>query len=266
MSTTLQAIIVVVAVAALSLVAVDSLNVWEWEKFAQNDDTSEHAADKNVYASDADEEKHATISVTGTATASVDPDIFTVRLGVQTQDKNAGMALSLNSKTMETVIQGIMDAGIDKDEISTSSLSVYPVYGDYDYDKNEAPIVGFGAENIILVKTTKLDSATSIIDGASKAGANRIEGLDFTLSSELRKEMENSLLQDAVLDAKNRANEALKPLGKSVSDVKTVNLSPVRYGGYDMQYSAKAESFSSAPIFSSSEDVTASVYVVFTIQ
>ena len=64
----------------------------------------------------------------------------------------------------------------------------------------------------------------------------------------------------------NRANEALKPLGNSVSDVKTVNLSPIRYGGYDMQYSAKAESFSSAPIFSSSEDVTASVHVVFTIQ
>ena len=52
----------------------------------------------------------------------------------------------------------------------------------------------------------------------------------------------------------------------SDEDVKTVNLSPIRYGGYDMQYSAKAESFSSAPIFSSSEDVTASVHVVFTIQ
>ena len=159
-----------------------------------------------------------------------------------------------------------MGAGINRDEISTSSLNVYPVYGDYDYDKDTAPIVGFRAENIILVETTKLDSATSIIDGASEAGANRIDGLRFTLSSELRKEMEISLLQDAVLDAKNRANEALKPLGKSVSDVETVNLSPVRYGGYDMQYSARAESFSSAPIFSSSEDVSASVYVVFTIQ
>ena len=176
------------------------------------------------------------------------------------------MALSSNSKTMENVIAGVMGAGINRDEISTSSLKVYPVYGDYDYDKNESPIVGFRAENIILIETTKLDSATSIIDGASEAGANRIDGLRFTLSSELRKEMENLLLQDAVLDAKNRANEALKPLGNSVSDVKTVNLSPIRYGGYDMQYSAKAESFSSAPIFSSSEDVTASVHVVFTIQ
>ena len=242
-------------------------DIWEWEKFAQNDGTvSEYTADKSVYASDADAEKSATISVTGTATASVDPDIFTVRLGVSTQDKNAGMALSSNSKTMENVIAGVMGAGINKDEISTSSLKVYPVYGDYDYDKNESPIVGFRAENIILIETTKLDSATSIIDGASEAGANRIDGLRFTLSSELRKEMENLLLQDAVLDAKNRANEALKPLGNSVSDVKTVNLSPIRYGGYDMQYSAKAESFSSVPIFSSSEDVTASVHVVFTIQ
>ena len=160
MSITLQAIVLVAAVVALSVVAVDSLDIWEWEKFAQNDGTvSEYTADKSVYASDADAEKSATISVTGTATASVDPDIFTVRLGVSTQDKNAGMALSSNSKTMENVIAGVMGAGINKDEISTS---VYPVYGDYDYDKNESPIVGFRAENI-LIETTKLDSATSII-------------------------------------------------------------------------------------------------------
>ena len=144
MSITLQAIVLVAAVVALSVVAVDSLDIWEWEKFAQNDGTvSEYTADKSVYASDADAEKSATISVTGTATASVDPDIFTVRLGVSTQDKNAGMALSSNSKTMENVIAGVMGAGINRDEISTSSLKVYPVYGDYDYDKNESPIVGF---------------------------------------------------------------------------------------------------------------------------
>ena len=100
MSITLQAIVLAAAVVALSVVAVDSLDIWEWEKFAQNDGTvSEYTADKSVYASDADEEKSATISVTGTATAS----IFTVRLGVSTQDKNAGMALSSNSKTKNVI-------------------------------------------------------------------------------------------------------------------------------------------------------------------
>ena len=55
MSITLQAIVLVAAVVALSVVAVDSLDIWEWEKFAQNDGTvSEYTADKSVYASDAD--------------------------------------------------------------------------------------------------------------------------------------------------------------------------------------------------------------------
>ena len=58
---------------------------------------------------------------------------------------------------MENVIAGVMGAGINRDEISTSSLKVYPVYGDYDYDKNESPIVGFRAENIILIETTRLE-------------------------------------------------------------------------------------------------------------
>ena len=61
MSITLQAIVLAAAVVALSVVAVDSLDIWEWEKFAQNDGTvSEYTADKSVYASDADAEKSAT--------------------------------------------------------------------------------------------------------------------------------------------------------------------------------------------------------------
>ena len=86
----------------------------------------------------------------------------------------------------------------------------------------------------------------------------------FRCKAAIDKNAQAFILIENELYAKNRANEALKPLG--ISDVETVNLSPVRYGGYDMQYSARAESFSSAPIFSSSEDVSASVYVVFTIQ
>ena len=68
---------------------------------------NKHVADKNVYASDVDEEKPGIISVKGSATTSVDPDIFTVKLGVRTQDENAGMALSLNSQTMERIIAAV---------------------------------------------------------------------------------------------------------------------------------------------------------------
>ncbi|MDI1495213.1 MAG: hypothetical protein K8823_519 [Cenarchaeum symbiont of Oopsacas minuta] len=264
MSTTLQAIIIVVAVAALSIVAIDSLDIWKQESLQQNDVTvmtKEHA----VYATY--EDKLRTISVTGTASASVDPDIFTVRLGVKTQDENAGKAFSSNSESMEKIISALMDTGIERDELSTSSIRIYPVYGDYDYERNTSPLVGFKAENIVLIETRKLDLASSIIDSASDAGANSIDGMSFTLSSELRTMTQNSLLQDAVKDAKKLANEALQPLGKSVSDVQTVNLSPISYGGHNVQYSmAKAESFSSTPIFSSSEDVTTNVYIVFLIQ
>ena len=122
MSITLQAIVLVAAVVALSVVAVDSLDIWEWEKFAQNDGTvSEYTADKSVYASDADAEKSATISVTGTATASVDPDIFTVRLGVSTQDKNAGMALSSNSERHKFSAFGGLDSLVSMSEMPTGS-------------------------------------------------------------------------------------------------------------------------------------------------
>ena len=81
MSTTLQAIIVVVAVAALSLVAVDSLNVWEWEKFAQNDDTNEYAADKNVLP-----QMQTRKNLWGTATASIQTKNLELPHDMQDQD------------------------------------------------------------------------------------------------------------------------------------------------------------------------------------
>jgi len=48
--------------------------------------------------------REKTISVTGVATASVEPDLLTVNFGTETQEKTAQLALASNSEMMKLVL------------------------------------------------------------------------------------------------------------------------------------------------------------------
>ena len=72
------------------------------------------------------------ISVTGTATTSVEPDLLVVIFGVETQEITAKQALDANSQTMTGIIDAIKITGITEDEINTSRFNIYPVYEGYE--------------------------------------------------------------------------------------------------------------------------------------
>ena len=71
------------------------------------------------------------ISVTGTATTSVEPDLLVITFGVETQEKTAKEALFANSESMTAIVSTIQSIGISEDEISTSRISIYPIYDSY---------------------------------------------------------------------------------------------------------------------------------------
>jgi len=71
------------------------------------------------------------ISVTGVATASVEPDLLVITFGVETQEKSAREALDTNSDLMNNVVTAIQSVGITEDEISTSRFNIFPVYDSY---------------------------------------------------------------------------------------------------------------------------------------
>ncbi|MEJ2259459.1 MAG: SIMPL domain-containing protein, partial [Nitrosopumilaceae archaeon] len=68
------------------------------------------------------------ISVTGTATTSVDPDLLVITFGVETQEKSAKDALVANSESMTAIVNTLRSLGVSEDDISTSRISIYPIY------------------------------------------------------------------------------------------------------------------------------------------
>lgn len=213
-----------------------------------------------------------TITVTGTATTSISPDIVTLQFGVDTEAKTAQDAISANSQAMDSVVTAVTSLGITKDEISTASFSIYPVYN-YSVPEpytgiQKTILTGYKASNTLFVKTTKLSLTGKIIDSAVGAGANRVDNVSFSLSPGMQQSTQNDLISKAVVDAKSKAEKALDPLGEKIIGVKTVNLSnfnvppppPIYYAGAMAPSVAKE-----TQIFSSNQDVTTTADVIFLI-
>jgi len=212
-----------------------------------------------------------TISVTGTASTSAEPDLLVITFGMETQEKTAKEALDANSNEMNDVVTAIKAVGIAEDEISTSQFSIYPVYDSFEDPETKRwtqELRGYQVTNTISVKTAKLDLAAEIIDGAVTAGANRVDSVYFTLSPETQTNLKDSMIEQAIANAKTKAEKALSPLDYTIVGVKAVSLSdfvmPPPMPMYDMAFESMAAK-SSTPIFSSEQDVNTSANVVFLI-
>ena len=214
-----------------------------------------------------------TLSVTGMATASVDPDLLTVNFGIEIQKPTAKQALEENSKMMKNVISALKSVGITESEISTSSLNIYPVY-EYISDEflgiQTRELVGYKVSNILSVETEKLNLAAAIIDNGVDAGVNRVDSVYYSLSPQKQMDLKDDLLEQAITNAESKAKKALIPLEHTVIGVKSISLSefgmpypqPVFSGDFAM---SESKIMTSTPVFSSEQDITTSVQVVFLI-
>ncbi len=168
------------------------------------------------------------ISVTGTVTTSVDPDLLVITFGVETQEIIAKDALDTNSKTMNDIIEVVQSTGVLEDDISTSRFNIYPVYEGYEdpiVKRWKQELTGYKVTNTITVDPVKLNLAADIIDSGVTSGANRVDNASFTLSQEKHLELKDELIEKAIINAKTKAENALSPLDYSITGVKAISLS-----------------------------------------
>lgn len=214
------------------------------------------------------------ISVVGIATTSVEPDLLVITFGVENQEKLARDTLLANSESMTSIVDTIQSLGISKGEISTSRMSIYPIYDNYRdpvTEKYTQELIGYRVTNTISVETNQLDKAADIIDGAVSSGANRVDNVSFTLSPQKQLDVKDDLLGKAVLNAKKKAENALTPLNHKIIGVKAVTLSefgmppPIPVFSTSGAFAEDAAFKSSTPVFSSDQDITTTASVIFLI-
>ena len=213
-----------------------------------------------------------TISVSGSATTSSNPDTLIIVLGVESEAKTANESLSQNSNSVNSVISSLVNSGISKDDIQTSNFSIYPLYDSIkDSDGNWQQILnGYRVSNILSIQTEEIDSAGGIIDVAVSSGANRIDNVSFQLSDDKLQKISDDLIADAINDATQKAEKALVPLKQKIVGVKSVIIHDNMTPYYDSPMRATFDGFAessmkSAPIMSGDEEITTNVSIVFYI-
>jgi hypothetical protein len=213
-----------------------------------------------------------TISVSGSATASSNPDSLVIVLGVESEAKTANDSLSQNSDSLNSVISALTNSGISEDDMQTSNFSIYPLYDSIkDSNGNWQQILnGYKVSNILSIQTEKIDSAGDIIDAAVSSGANRVDNVSFELSDNTLQKISDDLIADAINDATQKAEKALVPLKQKIVGVKSVVIHDNVVPYYDSPMRASFDGFAessmkSAPIMSGDEEITTNVSVVFYI-
>src|ERR671915_190247 len=236
----------------------------------------------------------STLSVSSTSTTEVRPDQLSVTLGAETNATTAQQAVSQNANLTAQVIGAIRGLGIDENRIETSGYSVSPIY---EYIQPPQPcieiyppppgcetrqeIIGYRATNTVAVTLdvpffrTVTESvpdvnAGQVIDGAVTAGANRVEGIVFFISPDRQEEIRDTLIGDAIANARQRANIAAEALEMTVSGVQSATINPPDFPVFsvDLQEGAAAAADSvSAPtqILPGEQEVSTTVSVVFYI-
>ena len=213
-----------------------------------------------------------TISVSGSATASSNPDTLVIVLGVESEAKTANESLSQNSNSLNSVISSLTNSGLSEDDIQTSNFSIYPMYDSIkDFNGNwQQVLTGYRVSNILSIQTDKIDSAGDIIDAAVSSGANRVDNVSFQLSDERSQKIGDNLIADAITDATQKAEKALVPLKQKIVGVKSVVIHDNVVSYYDSPMRASFDGFAessmkSAPIMSGDEEITTNVSIVFYI-
>ncbi len=151
-----------------------------------------------------DQAADSTLSVSGQGEARVAPDEATVRLGVTRQADRAQQAQELVNESATKILAAMGRLGIRPEDISTSQLTLFPVYAPQNPQREEEPkIVAYRASNIVSVRLTKLDLVGRVVDAGLAAGANQVEGVHFGLRNDLA--AREQALKQAVAEARQKA-------------------------------------------------------------
>ncbi|MDB6087583.1 MAG: hypothetical protein JWN85_367 [Gammaproteobacteria bacterium] len=155
----------------------------------------------------------SSIRVTGDSLVSAKPDRVQIDIGVLTQAAQSQTAAAQNATRLEAALTALRKAVGPGADIKTVSYSLNP---DYQYHPNggEPTITGYTATNVVRVTLGDLAKIGSIIDTATQAGANRVEGIQFTLSDE--QSVRSQALREAAQKARADADVLAGALGLKV--------------------------------------------------
>jgi uncharacterized protein YggE len=112
------------------------------------------------------------ITISSQGSVKVVPDAVRINATSTNVAPTSKEALAATAKTSATVRAALLAAKIDKKDISTQSISVYP---EYKYDNNTAVLVGYRASQTFTIVVRAAATAGDVVDAIVAAGGDSLQ-------------------------------------------------------------------------------------------
>ncbi|MGO9974073.1 MAG: SIMPL domain-containing protein [Solirubrobacteraceae bacterium] len=218
----------------------------------------------------ADASTPATLSVDGSGSVSVAPDVASVSVSEARVASTYRGALAAANGEANAIIAAVEVVGATASGIQTQSITVSSTTVRVGSRRHRHSVVRYTGSEYLTI-TSKASLAGSVIDAATRAGAAQFYGPNFSFSSPSTGV--TAATNAAVSDALGRAQSAAAILGYVVTGVQSVDLNPgspvvgVLSPPVVVVSPKSGPGSSSAPtsISTGTQEVEANVTVVFTI-
>ncbi len=216
-------------------------------------------------AASADEVARRSIRVQGTGAIDAKPDQAVILAAVIDQEATAGAALEANSAAMRRVLATLAELAVADSDIQTRSFIVTPIFERRQRGATATPrIIGYRVTNRIAVKVRDLDRLGAMLDAVVAAGADRLDGIRFSIAEPER--LADAARREAMADARRKAELYATAAGVRVGRVLDIAEQGVRLPRPTLIQAAVMSVRAAVPIAPGELRVSATVTVVYEIE
>ena len=166
-----------------------------------------------------------TITVSGSGSLKVKPNLANVHLSISTTGNSVETAYAANLAILQKITGGIKNTGAKNNKTDTFAA------------QNLSSIVSFNQENAtkkvltrgILVRATNMTAVSVLLDKALKAGAS-VDRIQFGLSEDKVDEQRVNVMELALGDAWKKARDAATLLDVRVVGIKSLSIDDLSFG------------------------------------
>ncbi len=161
-----------------------------------------------------------TLTVTGTGTVKLTPDVAYINIGVHTEMPTASEAMASNNNQTQQVIDALKNAGVDPKDIQTTNFSIYP---NNQVDPQTGKQIGttYVVDNTVYVTIHQIDKLGSILDATVTAGANSVNSIQFDVAD--KSQAIQQAHDQAIKDARSQAQAIASAAGVSLGNLQTLS-------------------------------------------
>jgi uncharacterized protein YggE len=166
------------------------------------------------------------IYVEGKAEIEKPADLVTLRFDLVARDADQNKANQEVQASAGKIFALLDERKIERKDVIADDLRLEPQYQDDENSSRErGKVIGYTARRPFTVRVREIAIFAKLVDDLIAIGGVEFSGIEAGLSKE--KEMQDEIWNSALMNARERADKTLKPMGMKIDSV--FALSPVNF-------------------------------------